>query len=89
MKQNEAYVGKEYNHPHYGRVFVDSVAENSRTKVNITCIDRGKGWSEKHQDHKGVKSSGVDHKGIKTSQWVRGENKQYLDKDVVHINELS
>jgi len=67
---------------------VDSKVDNSRTLVEVTCIDRGKGWNGITQNYKGVKSHGVDHEGKKTSGWERGENKQFGFKDIVHIKTL-
>lgn len=83
------YIGKEFTHPALGKVIVDSRVEGSRTLVNVTCIDKGAGWNEKKQAYTGVTTHGKDHKGQKTTSWVRGENKQYLDKDQVHIKTLN
>jgi len=75
--KTKKYVGKTFTHPDLGLIIVDSIA--SRVKVNITCIDRGKGWNEIKQRHTGCKNS---------VGWMRGENKQYLHTDIVHINSL-
>lgn len=78
MKESQKFVGKTFNHPHYGVVIVDSI--DGRVRVNITCIDKGRGWDEIKQRYTGYKNS---------VGWMRGENKQYLDKDTVHINTLT
>lgn len=83
------YVGKTFHHIELGNVIVDSRVEGSRTLVNVTSLDKGKGWNEKKQAYTGVTTHGKDHKGRKTTSWVRGENRQYLDKDQVHIKTLN
>lgn len=85
----DTYVGNTYTHPELGKVIVDSKVENSRTKLNVTCIDRGEGWNEIKEIYVGVKTHGIDHEGKKTSTWKRGENKQYGFKDEVHYNTLN
>lgn len=39
------YIGKTFQHPELGNVIVDSRVEGLRTLVNVTCIDKGKGWN--------------------------------------------
>lgn len=75
--KTKKYIGKTFVHLQLGLVIVDSVF--SRVRVNITCIDRGRGWDERKQRYVGYRNS---------IGWMRGENKQYLDKDTVHINTL-
>lgn len=77
MKASQKYLNKTFTHPELGTIIVDSI--NSRVRVNITCIDRGKGWNEREQRYTGYKNS---------VGWMRGENRQYLAKDTVHINTL-
>lgn len=79
MASSKQYVGKTFTHPTLVRVYVDSVVEGSKTKLNVTVVDRGKGWNEKTQSYKGWKNS---------IGWMRGENREYLKTDVVHKNDL-
>lgn len=83
------YIGKNFHHSELGNVIVDSRVEGSRTLVNVTCLDKGEGWNEKKQEYTGVTTHGKDHKGQKTTSWARGENRQYLHKDQVHIKTLN
>ena len=71
------YVGKTFAHSDLGLVIVDNTV--SRVKVEVTCIDRGKGWNEFKERYVGYTNK---------IGWMRGENRQYLHKDVVHINSL-
>lgn len=80
MKENEKFVGKIKSHPVLGKVSVNRVHAETRTKVEVTCLDRGKGWCEITEKYKGVKCK---------SGWFRGENKGFGTKHVVHINELT
>lgn len=79
MKENQKLVGKVMTHPVYGQARVDSAHGNTRTKVDITCIDRGAGWCPIKEKYVGVK-----HKG----GWSRRENYAFGEKDVVHIKQL-
>lgn len=79
MKESEKYVGKVLKHPDLGNVTVDSTHEGSRVLVDVSVIDRGKGWNEIKQTYTGHKNS---------VGWMRGENRQFGHKDVVHINTL-
>lgn len=80
MKQSTKFIGKEYNHTTGGKIIVDSVYKNSSVLVNVTFLERGKGWNEKTQSFTGHKNS---------IGWMRGENRDYLKKDIVHIKTLS
>lgn len=66
-------------HDDLGKVTVDSVEPKSRTLLNVTCIDRGKGWNEISQSYTGVKTS---------VGWYRGENREFNSKHLVHYNKL-
>lgn len=79
MKENEKFVGKTKIHPQLGRVIVDKPHGKTRTMVEVTVIDRGKGYDEIQDKYVGVRTKGG---------WYRGENKQYGHKDVVHIKNL-
>lgn len=73
------YLGKEFVHDSLGKVEVMAVEDNSRTKVIVKVIDRGKGWDETKRKYIGVKVS---------TGWYRGENRQFGNVDVVHIKTL-
>lgn len=75
----EVYLNKEYMHDNLGLVEVVSIEPKSRTKVAVKILNRGKGFDEKTQRYKGVRIS---------TGWYRGENRQYGDLDIVHINTL-
>lgn len=80
MKANEKLVGKIMFHPDNGKVSVDRVHGKSRTKVEVTNLDRGAGWCDITNKYKGVKTKGG---------WQRGQRHDFGETDVVHINELS
>ena len=79
MKASEKLIGKIKRHDTLGKVSVDSVHKSSRVLVEVTCIDRGKGYNEITGTYKGVK--------IRTG-WYRGENRDFGHKDIAHINQL-
>lgn len=79
MKENEKFIGKIKRHPTFGKVSVDRVHGKTRTKVEITCLERGEGWNEIKEKYVGVKTK---------SGWRRGQNREYGTKHIVHINEL-
>lgn len=79
MKQSQKFVGKVLNHSDLGKVTVDSIHKDSRVLVDVTVIERGKGWDEVSQTYKGVRIS---------TGWYRGENKSFGSKDTVHIKDL-
>lgn len=80
MKESKKLVGKVKTHTTLGKVTVDSIQNNSRVMVNVTVIDRGKGYDEISSTYKGVRIS---------TGWYRGENRQFGHKDVVHIKDLN
>jgi len=59
---------------------VDGIHEGSRVYVDVTVVDRGKGWSEKTQSYRCYTCS---------LGWSRGENREFGQKDHVHFNTLS
>ena len=73
------YIGKTYNHPTMVKVYVNGVVTGSRTMLEVTITDRGKGWDWRTQSYKGWKNR---------VGWMRGENRQYGFKDTCHKNEL-
>lgn len=79
MKENERLVGKIKTHPQFGKVSVDRVHGKTRTKVEVTVLNRGKGYDEIKDKYVGVKSKGG---------WSRSENREYGSTQIVHINEL-
>lgn len=80
MKANEKLVGKIKKHPDLGKVSVDRVHGVSRTKVEVTVIDRGAGWCPITETYKGVRFKGG---------WKRGQNHEFGSKHIVHINEFN
>lgn len=73
------YLNKEFIHDTLGKVEVIDVEKDSRTKVIVRVIDRGKGWNETKRKYTGVNIS---------TGWYRGENRQFGNVDVVHIKTL-
>ena len=61
------------------KVLVLKKVDGTRTKVLVQYIDRGKGWDEKSQSYKGIKT----HDG-----WQRGQNYRYGNKVEVSFIEL-
>ena len=74
------HIGKTFLHQTMVQVFVDSVVQGSRTQLNVTVTDKGKGWDEQSQSYKGHTNS---------VGWMRGENKDFGNKDICHKNELT
>lgn len=74
------YLNKEFLHDSLGKVKVVDVVNNSRTRLIVSILDRGKGWSNEAGKYKGVR--------IKTG-WYRGQNREYNNLDVVHKNTLT
>lgn len=79
MKESEKFVGKIKIHDTLGKVSVDSVHNNSRVLVNITIMDRGKGYNEISGTYKGVRTK---------TGWYRCQNREFGNKDVTHIKHL-
>ena len=79
MKANEKLVGKIKRHSTLGKVSVDRVHGVGRTKVEVTVLERGKGWCDKTETYVGVKSK---------RGWMRGQNRDFGSKHIVHINDL-
>tara|TARA_R110000851_G_scaffold330328_2_gene503049 strand:- start:434 stop:697 length:264 start_codon:yes stop_codon:yes gene_type:complete len=72
-------VGKTFAHHNLGTVKVFRVEENSRTKVEVAILDRGKGYDPIKRRYKGYNNS---------VGWMRGENREFGKMDVVHIKTL-
>lgn len=79
MKQSEKLIGKTCTHPNLKLVTVDGVHENSRVLVDVTVIDRGKGYNDIKQRYTGIRIS---------TGWYRGENRDFGNKDFVHHHSL-
>lgn len=79
MKANEKFLDKELLTQHYGLVQVLGTVKDSRVKLRVKEIDRGKGWNEKLKTYTGVKSR---------HGWVRGENPNFGEIHEIHINEI-
>lgn len=92
MKESQKYLDKDFIHPDLGLVNVDGIL--SRVMVNITCIDKGKYWSEDMQRYvrKTIVKDNIDSSGKvlgKSLHFIGGkENPEYLHKDTCHIKEL-
>lgn len=72
-------LNKTFNHFDLGKVKVISKVERSRTKYIVKCIDKGRGWSEKLQSYKGIRTK---------TGWFRGENREFDTEHIVHKNTL-
>ena len=84
------FVGKEAIHKDYGRVFVDSAPKGSKAMVNITVIQRGKGWDEVTETYKRFKNpTRINEDGTRTLSWGFTQRDEYGIKDTTHINKLS
>ena len=80
MSPARQLVGKVRTHSQLGKVTVNKVHEGSRVFVDVTVIDRGKGWNKERQAYTGHTNS---------VGWMRGENREFGNKDTVHIKTLS
>lgn len=89
MSKVKDFVGKNAIHPHYGLVSVDSAPPRSKAMVNITCIQRGKGWSEETERYGKYKMLTIWHSdGSRTLRWGYTHHDIHGTKDTVHINSL-
>lgn len=79
MKKSEKYIGKIYKHVSLGQVSVDSVHEGSRVFVNVTILNRGRGFDQSKNRYVGIRTR---------TGWYRGQNKEFGQKDVAHIKDL-
>lgn len=84
------YVSNRYEHDHYGKVVVISPQFNSRTKVNIRVIQRGRGWNETLEKYERYfLGSVLQEDGNRSLQWRQTQTDEYGKLDVVHINTLN
>ena len=83
------YVGKEAKSKDYGRVFVDSAPPRSKAIVNITVLQRSKGWNDATETYERYKMTATWHPdGQRTLRWGISRRDEYGVKDTVHINTL-
>ena len=82
-------LGEEAIHDDYGLVFVDSAPPRSKAMVNITVLQRGKGWDEYQQKYKKYfRGAFAQPDGSKSLRWGFTNRDEYGIKDTVHINSL-
>ena len=79
MKLKE-YIGNTYSHPTLGDVKVNRIVPKSRTKLEVTVVDRGPGYNEERKRYTGIR---------KGKTWTRGENRQRGHVDETHFKELT
>tara|TARA_R110000803_G_scaffold78075_3_gene143134 strand:- start:12353 stop:12634 length:282 start_codon:yes stop_codon:yes gene_type:complete len=89
--RSKKFVGKEYLHPDLGRVFVESAI--NRVKVEITCLQRAKGWNDAKECYQRYKEPTPilnTHYSGHIIRWNinRESNDQYGHKDLCHIDKL-
>lgn len=84
------YVGKEADHPYYGRVVVTGRPKRSKAMVEIRCIQRGPGWDELEQRYKKFfVGSSLQEDGNRSLRWRITNRDQYGEKETVHIESLT
>tara|TARA_R110000737_G_C14624761_1_gene494629 strand:- start:46765 stop:47043 length:279 start_codon:yes stop_codon:yes gene_type:complete len=83
------FVGSEAIHDSYGLVFVDSAPARSKTQVDITVLQRGKGWNEATEQYRRYfVGSYLQKDGSRSLRWAFTNTDEYGIKDQVHINTL-
>lgn len=83
------FVGKEATSKDYGRVFVDSAPKGSKAMVNITVIQRGRGWHDTVEQYKRYKKlTHWNSDGSRTLRWGYTHRDEFGVKDQVHIKTL-
>jgi hypothetical protein len=83
------FIGEEAIHKNYGLVFVDNARQNSRTLVNITVLQRGKGWNKTLERYERYKVGVYLQKdGSRSIRWAFTNRDEHGIKDVVHIDSL-
>jgi len=84
------FVGDYATHKDYGKVFVDSAPPRSKAMVDITVVQRGKGWNEATERYeKYFVGSYLQRDGNRSLRWGFTNKDEYGQKDLVHINSLS
>ena len=83
------FVGEQAIHEYYGLVRVDSAPPRSKAMVNITVLQRGKGWDEFSQTYKRYfVGSTLQKDGNRSLMWSFTQRDEYGTKDTVHIDTL-
>lgn len=83
------FVGELAIHDTYGKVFVDSAPPRSKAMVNITVVQRGKGWNDATERYEKYKMITIWHSdGSRTLRWGYTNRDEHGMKDTVHINSL-
>ena len=84
------YIGKEATHPSLGKVRCDSAPKGSKTQIEVTCIQRGKGWNEDTETYERYFVGNYPQEdGFRSLRWRFTNRDQYGFKDIVHIKTLS
>lgn len=84
------FVGDYAMHKTYGKVFVDSAPPRSKAMVNITVVQRGKGWNEATERYEKYKIGAfLQEDGSRSLQWGYTHRDEYGIKDITHIKSLS
>lgn len=84
------YVGKEADHPYYGKVVVTGRPKRSKAMVEIRCIQRGPGWDDINQKYKKYfVGSYLQKDGSRSLRWGFTNTDQYGTEDTVHIESLT
>jgi len=83
------YLKKYAVHKDYGKVFVDSAPARSKAMVDITVVQRGKGWNDAKEVYERYKDlTHWNNDGSRTLRWGFTHVDEYGVKDRVHINTL-
>ena len=83
------FIGENAIHKDYGLVHVDNVLKGSRSMVNVTVKQRGRGWNEEVQRYeKYFVGSKLLENGDRSLRWRYTNNDEFGLKDSVNINSL-
>ena len=84
------FIGKQCIHDTLGKVRVDSAPPRSKTQVEITVLQRGKGWDEFSETYKRYfVGSYLQKEGFRSLRWGFTNIDNYGDKDEVSIETLN
>lgn len=84
------FIGDYAKHKDYGKVFVDSAPPRSKAMVNITVVQRGKGWDNAIERYvKYFIGAFLQVDGTRSLRWGFTNRDEYGTKDQVHIKSLS
>lgn len=93
MSRISKLIGKDAIHSQLGKVQILSALGNSKTKVNIRCVQRAKGWNEITEVYDPIKifvpNFNIDGAkvGMKFTKTLTRRD-EYGHLDECHINEL-